>query len=47
MSKHDDNVSMRQMLDHGCVDLDILWDIVHTDLPPLIEQLQAILTEKG
>ena len=32
MSKHDDQV-----------DLDLLWDTIETDLPPLIAQLRAAL----
>jgi uncharacterized protein with HEPN domain len=38
-------VGLRNRLVHGydSVDVDILWDIVQQDLPPLIEQLQAIL----
>jgi uncharacterized protein with HEPN domain len=36
---------MRNRLIHGydTVNMDILWTIVQQDLPPLIEQLQAIL----
>jgi len=38
-------VGLRNRLVHGydSVDVDILWDIVQQDLPPLIEQLQAIV----
>ena len=38
-------VGLRNRLIHGydAVDLDILWQIVADDLPPLIAQLQAIL----
>ena len=38
-------IGLRNRLVHGydAVDVDILWDIVQQDLPPLIEQLQAIL----
>jgi uncharacterized protein with HEPN domain len=38
-------IGLRNRLVHGydSVDLNILWDIVQQDLPPLIEQLQAIL----
>lgn len=38
-------VGLRNRLVHGydSMDLDVLWDIVQQDLPPLIEQLQAIL----
>jgi len=37
----------RNRLIHGydTVDLDILWDIVTPDLPPLIEQLRAIVPD--
>ncbi|MDY7011256.1 MAG: DUF86 domain-containing protein [Planctomycetota bacterium] len=36
---------MRNRLVHGydTVDLDVLWDTVQDDLPPLIEELQKIL----
>jgi len=38
-------VGLRNRLIHGydAVDLDVLWQIVADDLPPLIAQLQAIL----
>jgi uncharacterized protein with HEPN domain len=41
-------IGLRNRLAHGydAVDLDILWDIVQQDLPPLIEQLEAVL-QKG
>ena len=40
-----DIIGMRNRLIHGydVVDLDLLWDTVENDLPPLIEKLQAIL----
>lgn len=40
-------VGTRNRLAHGydVVDLDILWDIVRNDLPPLIGQLGAIVGE--
>jgi len=40
-----DIVGMRNRLIHGydVVDLDLLWDTIETDLPPLIAQLGAIL----
>jgi len=40
-------VGTRDRLIHGYdrVDFDILWKIVHDELPPLIERLQAILTD--
>jgi len=43
-----DIVGMRNRLVHGydIVDLDLLWDTVETDLPPLIEQLQRIVDEE-
>ena len=38
-----DIAGLRDRLLHGydTVDLDILWQIVHDDLPPLVEQLQT------
>ena len=41
-------VGMRNRLTHGydAVDLDILWNVIQDDLPPLIDQLQIILTDK-
>ncbi|PKQ27479.1 MAG: hypothetical protein CVT63_07800 [Candidatus Anoxymicrobium japonicum] len=40
-------VGLRNRLIHGydAVDLDILWDIVQQDLPPLIAELQEIVEE--
>lgn len=40
-------VGLRNHLVHGYdhVDLDILWNIVQTDLPPLVQCLEEILTE--
>jgi uncharacterized protein with HEPN domain len=41
-------ISLRNRLIHGydSVDLDILWQIIATDLPPLIVSLEAILAPK-
>lgn len=41
-------VSLRNRLIHGydSVDLDILWQIVANDLPPLIVALESITNEK-
>ena len=38
-------VGLRNRLIHGydAVDLDILWNIVQSDLPPLIEQLETAI----
>jgi uncharacterized protein with HEPN domain len=38
-------VSLRNRLVHGYdqVDFDILWEIIQSDLPPLVTQLQQIL----
>jgi uncharacterized protein with HEPN domain len=38
---------MRNRLIHGYarVDLDLLWDVVHIDLPPLVLQLREALGE--
>jgi uncharacterized protein with HEPN domain len=40
-------VSMRNRLIHGydSVDFDILWQIVHHDLPTLISQLERLVSE--
>ncbi|MBU1206972.1 MAG: DUF86 domain-containing protein [Proteobacteria bacterium] len=40
-------VGMRNRLIHGydTVNFDILWTIIQEDLPPLIEQLEAIVRE--
>lgn len=42
-----DMVGLRNRLIHGydSVDLDILWDILVGDLPPLVEQLRSVLTD--
>ena len=41
-------VSLRNRLIHGydSVDLDILWQIVIRDLPPLVSELERILTSE-
>lgn len=38
-------IGMRHRLVHGyfAVDYDVLWDVVHNDLPKLIPQLEAIV----
>ena len=40
-------IGMRNRLvhDYDDIDLDILWKIIQNDLPPLIEQLRAIVGE--
>lgn len=42
-------VGMRNRLIHGydTVNMDILWTIIQGDLPPLIEQLEAIVREES
>ncbi len=42
-------IGMRNRLVHGYddVNLDILWKIVETDLPPLIQQLKDIVGEEA
>ena len=42
-------VGMRNRLIHGydAVDLDVLWDTIIDDLPPLIEELKKILSSKA
>jgi uncharacterized protein with HEPN domain len=41
-------VGLRSRLIHGydAVDLDILWEIVDHDLPPLVSALETIMTEE-
>lgn len=41
-------IGLRNRLTHGYdkVDLDILWTIIQDDLPPLITQLEAILSQQ-
>ena len=41
-------VSLRNRLVHGYdeVDFDILWDIIHYDLPPLVDELRGALNAK-
>ena len=40
-------IGMRNRLIHGydSVDLDVLWDTIEIDLPPLIEQLKEIIVK--
>ena len=40
-------IGMRNWLAHGydVIDLDLLWDTITSDLPPLIETLKKILKE--
>ncbi len=42
-------ISLRNRLIHGynAVDLDILWQIITSDLPPLIVALESILAPKS
>lgn len=42
-------VGMRQRLVHGydVVDLDVLWDTITDDLPPLITELERIVNEQS
>ena len=42
-------VSLRNRLIHGynAVDLDIVWQIITSDLPPLISELEASLSQAG
>ena len=41
-------VGMRNRIVHGydAVDLDVLWDTIIDDLPPLIDELKIILSSK-
>ena len=38
---------MRNRLVHGydSIDLDVLWDTIEDDLPPLIDELERVLDE--
>ncbi|UCE55829.1 MAG: DUF86 domain-containing protein [Desulfobacterales bacterium] len=42
-------IGMRNRLIHGydTVDVDILWDTIEVDLPPLISELKKILNKAG
>jgi uncharacterized protein with HEPN domain len=42
-------MAMRHRLVHAYydVDLDVLWDTVELDLPPLVAELQAALNSDG
>jgi len=44
-----DIVGMRNRLIHGYfdIDLDMVWDTMTKDLPPLIRQLEAAMLEQG
>jgi uncharacterized protein with HEPN domain len=44
-----DAVGMRNRIVHvyDDVDLNVLWDTIIDDLPPLISQLRAALAERG
>ncbi len=41
MSSHDETVYVRHMLDK--VNLDMIWEIVTVDLPPLIAAIEVML----
>jgi uncharacterized protein with HEPN domain len=47
VKRWDDIIGFRHILVHGyeILDLDIIWDAVKNDLPPLIEQLESLLPE--
>ena len=40
---------MRNRLIHGydAVDLDVLWDTIEVDLPPLIAEIEIIIGQAG
>jgi len=42
-------IGLRNRLVHGydAVDLDILWDIIQDDMPPLIAELESFLEGEG
>jgi uncharacterized protein with HEPN domain len=37
----------RMIHDYDVIDFDILWAVLRQDLPPLIEQLDAIVREES
>jgi uncharacterized protein with HEPN domain len=42
-------IGMRNRLIHGydSVDLDVLWDTIEVDLPPLIAEIEKIMSKAG
>jgi len=42
-------IGMRNRLIHGydSVDLDVLWDTIEADLPPLIAEIEKIMSKDG
>ena len=44
-----ETISLRNRLIHGydSIDFDILWKIVTEDLPPLVNELERIISEEG
>lgn len=42
-------IGLRNRLIHGydSIDLDILWEILSQDLPPLVDKLQVIISTSG
>ena len=49
MPRRNRYLPLRHMLDHAreAVDMDILWQIIEHDLPPLIAALETILRQEG
>ena len=44
MSKHD--ISIRLVHGYGAIDLDIVWQIITADLPPLVTALEKLIEEE-
>ena len=42
-------IGMRNRVSHGyfAVDWDLIWATIHNDLPPLCEQIDALLSDQG
>ncbi len=42
-------IGMRNRLIHGydSIDLDVLWDTIEVDLPPLIAEIEKIMSKDG
>lgn len=51
MSRRDDSVTLRQLLDHArevdTIDADILWKVVTVDVPRLIMSLEQLSPANG
>ena len=48
INRWDDIIGFRHVLVHGydVIDMQIVWDVVTYDLPPLIQQIKPLLSEE-